>query len=79
MGVRRKRLDMRMADQRVSRRVNGTRKTKERERRRARMLELLKAGAWPYTSTLRSFLSTELDTPASKLTPDAVKTYLAQA
>lgn len=79
MGIRRKRLDMRMADQRVSRRVNGTVKTKERVRRRARFLALLKAGTWPYTSPLRSFLSVELDRPASKLTAEEVKAYLAQA
>lgn len=78
MGIRRKRLDMRMADQRVSRRVNGNRKAKERVRRHARNIELLKSGAWPYTSALRSFLSVELETPSSRLTPETVKAYLAQ-
>lgn len=77
MGTRRTRLDMRIDDQAVSRTVNGHLKTKERARRRARMVHLLKTGTFPYTSVVRSFLSTELDRPASKITAEDVKAYLA--
>jgi hypothetical protein len=77
MGIRRKRLDMRIDDQAVSRTVNGHLKTKERARRQARMVELLKKGTFPYTSAVRSFLSVELGTPASRLTAEDVKSYLA--
>jgi hypothetical protein len=68
---------MRIDDQAVSRTVNGHLKTKERARRHARMIDLLKKGTFPYTSALRSFLSRELDTPASRLTAEDVRKYLA--
>jgi hypothetical protein len=69
---------MRIDDQAVSRTVNGHLKTKERARRQARMIALLKSGTFPYTSALRSFLSIELDRPASKITAEDVKSYLAK-
>jgi len=79
MGIRRKRLDTRIDDQAVSRTVNGHLKTKERKRRQARLTDLIKKGAWPYTTLIRNFLSVELGTPASKLTQEDVSGYLSRS
>jgi hypothetical protein len=55
-----------------SRRVNGTGKDKERVRRDARMLGLLKQGKMPYTPTILSWLSRQLEKPASRITDSDV-------
>lgn len=78
MGARRIRRDQRQYDMKVSRRVNGMRKTKERARRDARMLELLKAGTFPYTPSIMSWVSVQLDKPTTKISQDDVKTLLAK-
>ena len=57
MGARRDRFDMRMADQALSRKVNGKMKIAERDRRSARLADLLHKGKFPYTPTLRSWIS----------------------
>ena len=67
MGARRIRRDQRAFDQALSRRTNGMRKTKERARRDARMAELVKNGKFPYTPSIRSWLSEKLDKPATRI------------
>ncbi len=69
---RRARLDKRQADAIETRRVNTLGKTKERARRDARMLEIVRAGALPYTPDVMSWLSVKLDKPARKITADDV-------
>ena len=64
MGARRIRREQRAADMAESRRVNGMLKMKERARRDARMLEILKQGQLPYTPSVMSWLSTKLDKPS---------------
>ncbi len=71
---RRARLDKRKADAIDTRRVNTLSKTKERARRDARMLGIVRAGALPYTPDVMSWLSVKLDKPARKITADDVHT-----
>lgn len=68
MGARRIRREQRDFDQKLSRRVNGMRKTKERARRDARMAELVKKGTFPYTPSVRSWLGEKLDKPTTAIT-----------
>jgi hypothetical protein len=68
MGARRIRRNQRRFDMAESRTVNGHLKTRERARRESRMLGLLKAGKFPYTPSLMSWVSRELDKPTSKIT-----------
>jgi hypothetical protein len=77
MGVRRKRKDRRRAEQVESRIINGKDKNKERERRQQRLREKVQAGPPPYTPTVMSWLSHELDKPSTAITPDDVKQWLA--
>jgi hypothetical protein len=72
MGARRIRREQRATDQAFSRRTNGMRKMKERIRRDARMLELVKKGTFPYTPSILSWLSVQLDKPSSKIVPGDV-------
>jgi hypothetical protein len=67
MGARRIRREQRRVDMDLSRRTNGMRKMDERERRNARMTELLKKGKLPYTPSVMSWLSAQLDKPASRI------------
>jgi hypothetical protein len=62
---------------RMSRRVNGMTKMKERARRDARLREFLKNGSLPYTPTIMSWLSHALDKPASRIVKADVDRYLA--
>ena len=70
MGARRIRRNQRRFDMAMSRTVNGHLKTRERARREDRMLGLLKAGKFPDTPTVMSWVSRELDKPSSKI-PEA--------
>ena len=67
MGARRIRREQRRFDMALSRRTNGMRKTKERERRDARMLEIVKKGKLPYLPSIMSWLSEKLDKPARQI------------
>ena len=69
MGARRIRREQRRADMAESRHRNGIRKTKERERRDARMLETVKKGKLPYTPPVMSWLSAQLNKPSRLITP----------
>jgi hypothetical protein len=51
----------------LSRRTNGIHKMYERERRDARMKELLKKGKLPYTPAVMSWLSARLDKPSGRI------------
>ena len=73
MGARRIRREQRANDQIQSRHENGFRKDKERIRRDARMLELAKKAKFPYTPSVLSWLSVQLDKPGSKITEADVK------
>jgi hypothetical protein len=76
MGARRIRRDQRQVDQARSRLDNGIRKVKERERRDKRMKSLIKNGKPPYTPVVRSWLSEQLDKPATRITQDDVDKLL---
>jgi hypothetical protein len=67
MGARRIRREQRLVDMDLSRRTNGMRKMYERQRRHARMIELLQKGKLPYTPTIMSWLSAALDKPATRI------------
>lgn len=67
MGARRIRRDQRRFDMAQSRTVNGHLKARERERRQARMLTLLKAGKFPYTPSVMSWVSAQLGTPTTRI------------
>jgi hypothetical protein len=60
-----------------SRRRNGHVKAKERTRRRARLIEALKQGKPPYSPTVMSWLSAELDKPSRQITQEDINRLLA--
>jgi hypothetical protein len=68
MGARRIRREQRRVDMARSRFRNGIRKTKERDRRQLRMLQILKTGKLPYTPPVLSWLSSQLDKPGRLIT-----------
>lgn len=78
MGARRIRREQRQVDMATSRIDNGHKKKKERVRRDARMLELVKAHKLPYTPTVLSWLSVQLDKPATRITQDDVNKLVSQ-
>ena len=53
--------------------VNRVRKTKERARRDARMLEKVKSGDPPFNPTVMSWLSRKLDKPSTKISAEDVR------
>ena len=69
MGARRIRREQRQHDQAKSRLDNGFLKAKERIRRDARMLGMVKAGKLPYTPVVMSWLSVKLNKPSRLITP----------
>jgi hypothetical protein len=79
MGIRRIRRMQRQSDMALSRRVNGMRKTKERQRRDARMLEIIKKNPFPFTPPIRSWLSVQLNKPFSEIQEADVQKLLASA
>jgi hypothetical protein len=78
MGKRRDRMDQRQVDQALAKSVNGPRKVGERERRRKRMVEALRAGKWPYTRVIRNWLAVQLGKSEAKITTDDVQTFTAK-
>jgi len=72
MGARRIRREQRQVDMRESRQRNGLRKTKERARRDARILEIVKKGKLPYLPPVMSWLSAKLDKPSRLITAEDV-------
>ena len=78
MGARRIRREQRQIDMRESRQRNGILKVKERRRRHERMVELVKKqGKLPYTPSVASYLSQELDKPSRLITQADVDGFLA--
>ena len=77
MGARRDRLDGRIADATATRRQNSPLKTKERSRRAAGMIALIKRSKPPYTPAVMSWLSRELGKPAKRITPQDIKALIA--
>ena len=73
---RKQRYDLFRDNQALSRTENGHLKRAERARRLLRMKELLKKGSFPYTPTLRSWVSVELDKPWVQITEADVKTLV---
>lgn len=67
----------RRIDAAKQRTVNSARKSKERARRDARMLDKVRHGALPYTPVVMSWLSTRLDKPASRITSEDLKRLTA--
>jgi hypothetical protein len=78
MGARRIRREQRRADMKASRHRNGIVKAKERDRRDARMLELVKKGKLPYTPSVMSWLSIQLDKPAARISQEDVNRVVKQ-
>ena len=72
MGARRIRREQRQQDMARSRIVNGHKKKAERVRRDARMVELIKKSKLPYTPSVLSWISQQLDKPSTRLTQEEV-------
>jgi hypothetical protein len=73
MGQRRIRREQRQTDQAASRLRNGIVKVKERARRDARLLGVVKKGKLPYLPHVMSWLSEKLDKPSQQITPGDVE------
>jgi len=52
-------------------------KDRERDRRDARMVDVVRAGNLPYSPTVMSWLSRKLDKPSTRITSADVKAILA--
>ena len=72
MGARRKRRERRQYDQKQSRLNNGFLKVKERARRDARMLAVVKKGKLPFTPPVMSWLSSKTDKPSRLITAEDI-------
>jgi hypothetical protein len=68
MGARRIRRDQIAQDQKLSRKVNGALKVKERARRDLRMLAAVKGKKLPFLPAIMTWLSTKLDKPSRLIT-----------
>ncbi len=77
MGARRIRREQRQSDQAQSRNRNGILKTKERVRREARMLAIIKMGKLPFTPPVLSWLSAKLGKRGRLITQEDVERLLA--
>jgi len=62
-----------MAQSRIK---NGAEKKKERVRRQTRMVELIKKGRLPYTPSIMSWISAQLDKPTTRITQEDVDRLL---
>ncbi|MCO6437698.1 MAG: hypothetical protein J5J06_11465 [Phycisphaerae bacterium] len=70
------RFALRLKDSRETRAVNSIRKAKERSRRDARMLEMLRNQKEPYSPAVMSWLSRRLDKPSSRITSQDIQSLL---
>lgn len=73
---RKRRKEIRSSDAAITKTANGIVKTKERARRDTRMVGKLKDGSLPYTPPVMSWLSSKLDKPSAKITPEDIKPLL---
>ena len=55
---------------------NGTEKKKERVRRQTRMVELINKGRLPYTPSIMSWISAQLDKPTKQITQEDIDRLL---
>jgi hypothetical protein len=78
MGARRIRREQRRVDMARSRQRNNPRKSKERARRDARMLDTIKKDKLPYTPPVMSWLSVQLDKPSRLITQAEVDQLAAR-
>ena len=76
MGQRRDRLNKRLANAIVTRRVNSTKKEAERCRREQQMIAIMKQSQFPYTPGVMSWLSVKLDKKSSQIIAADVKPLL---
>ena len=72
---RKRRLARRRSDMQQSRIENGHRKRDERNRRDATMKSLIQKGSLPYTPTILSWLSVQLNKPGRLITAEDVKKF----
>ncbi len=79
MGARRIRRDQIQHDQKKSRKENGVLKVKERGRRDARMLGVIKGKKLPFLPAVMSWMSTKLDKPSRLIKQEEVDQLAAQA
>ena len=79
MGARRIRRDRIARDQKLSRKVNGALKVKERARRDDRMLAAVKGKKLPFIPSVMSWLSMQLDKPSRLISQDEVDALTAAA
>ena len=79
MGARRIRREQIQHDQKVSRRENGILKVKERARRDARMLAVIKDQKLPFLPGVMSWLSIKLDKPSRLIKQEEVDQLAKQA
>ena len=79
MGARRIRREQVAHDQKISRRVNGTRKTKERTRRDRRMHEIIAKNAFPYVPSVMSWISVQLGKPTADIVAADIQTIKPKA
>jgi hypothetical protein len=75
MGARRIRREQRRVDMTQSRLVNGVRKVKERSRRQGRLREIVKDAKLPYSPSVMSWLSMELNKPSRLLTQGEIDAW----
>ncbi|MBX9584374.1 MAG: hypothetical protein K2X87_29085 [Gemmataceae bacterium] len=73
-----RRMDRMRDNQAISRTVNGHLKRKERANRDARMLGLIRAGKFPYTPAVQSWLAVQLDKRFVLVTEDDVRKLVAE-
>jgi hypothetical protein len=78
MGARRIRREQRQFDMAQSRIINGHKKKKERDRRNACMLELIKKGTFPYTPSIMSWISAQLNKPSTRITQEDVDRLVSE-
>ena len=76
MGQRRIRRMQRQLDMKTSRRKNGVLKVRERARRDARMLTIIKKGKVPFIPSVMSWLSEKVGKPSSRITQADVDSLL---
>ena len=67
------RMDRARANGKITRKVNGHLKRRERANRDKRMAELIKGGKFPYTPAIQSWISGQLGKPFTQVTEEQVK------
>ena len=72
----RRRMDRIRDNSAISRTYNGHLKRKERANRDERMAGLVKAGTFPYTPAVQSWLSVQLDKPFRQITEADAKSLV---